>query len=400
MMSAKLGCVLLLVIGFTGFAGFTGGRIAVAQPAGDPAPGDAEAERVERAQALYDRATDLYTAGNFAEAVIFYEQALELVKNPDIQYNIARCYEKLAQYSKAIAAFRAYLAIYEEQNGREAPDKTNVEDVIRQLVELEMKPVRLTVTSDPAGANVFVGSRDRLVGQTPFETELDPGTYPLIVELEGYEEERQTVVLERGAPRTFTFRMRRKANMGALLIDTNIRGARIFVQGQVKGLTPYPEEILVPAGRRQVTLEKERYSAVSRIVDVTAGESFFLQEELFLADPPYSWRGYVGWTCVALGVLGIGGGVTIKLVADGTLFEDEPFFQDLQLYQNLSYGLGGGLLALGVGLVVWEYVRTAVDDDDIIPPGERIRPPAAAPPPVTLGVPPGGGLTLHGQFRF
>ena len=378
----------------------TSGVGRAAMPEDPPVVSPEESDRIARAQELYDRATALYTEGNYPEAVIYYEQALELIKSPDIQYNIAKCYEKMAQYPKARAAYQAYLALFEEQNGREAPDKADVEATVREILRKEDRPVRLTVTSDPPGANVYIGGRDRLVGQTPYEAELKPGVYPVIVELEGYEDEQKTVVLERGAPRTFTFRMRRKANMGALLVDTNIRGARIFVQGQVKGLTPYPEEILIPAGRRQVTLEKDRYSTISRIVEISAGKTFFVEEEMFLDDPPYSWRGYLGWTFVGIGVLGIGGGMTIKFIADGEFFQDDAYYKDLQLYQSLSYGIGGGLLALGVGLVVWEYVRVAVDEDDILAPSERVRPPEASPPPVSLGVPPGGGVTLHGHFTF
>jgi F0F1-type ATP synthase membrane subunit c/vacuolar-type H+-ATPase subunit K len=378
-------------------------RVA-AQPAGQSPE---EAEKIRQAQELYDKATELYNEKQYELAVRYYERALELVSVPDIHYNIAKAFEKLAAYPKAIEHYQKYLDTFREQQGTEAPD---YEDVRRTIDDLRRKSapkqVKLSVATEPPGANVYLGTRESLVGQTPFETELDPGTYNLIVTLEGYEDVQQTVALKRGEPQRLTFSLQRKANMGALLVDTNIRGARIYVQGQVKGLTPYEEEILVPAGRRQVTLEKERYSPVTRIVDISAGKTLFLQEELFLDDVPYSWRGYLGWTFVGLGLAGIGGGIAVGVIgSDQDLFTDSQEFKDWQLYQGLAYGIGGGLTALGVGLVIWEHARTAVVEEDVIPARERIRPPAAtppggSPPPVSLGFTPDGGVHITSQFRF
>jgi len=374
---------------------------AAAQPTGQTPE---QAEKIQQAQELYDKATELYNEKQYELAVRYYERALELVQVPDIHYNIAKAYEKLAGYAQAIEHYQKYLDTFREQNGTEAPD---FEDVRRTIDDLRRrsapKQVKLTVTTEPPGANVYLGTRESLVGQTPFETELDPGTYNLIVGLDGYEDIEQTVVLKRGEPQKLTFSLQRKANMGGLLVDTNIRGARIYVQGQVKGLTPYPEEILVPSGRRQVTIEKDRYAPVTRLVDIHAGKTHFIQEDLYLDDVPYSWRGYLGWTFVGLGLAGIGGGIAIGVVgSDQDLFEDSQTFKDLQLYQALAYGIGGGLTALGAGFVVWEHVRTAVVEDDIIPARERVQPPAAAPAggPVSLSVTPDGGVHVSGQFRF
>ena len=371
---------------------------ASAQPV--PEQSEEEKEKLRQAQELYDKATQLYNEKNYELAVRFYERALELVQVPDIFYNIAKAYEKMAAYPKAIESYESYLATYLAQQGQEAPDFADVRSTIADLKRRSApRQVKLTVETEPEKANVYLGTRDSLVGQTAFATELDPGTYQLIVTLEGYEDVEQTVVLKRGEPQKLTFSLQRRANMGGLLVDSNIRGVRIYVQGQVKGLTPYSEEILVPAGRRQVTLERERYSTSTKIIDVVAGKTHFVSEELYLVDPPYSWRGYLGWTFVGLGVAGIGGGVAIKFVGDGLdLFEDSQEFKDLQLYQALAYGLGGGLAALGTGLVIWEYLRDAVDEGDIIPPSERLKPPAqAGGPKVSVGVMP-GGVSISGRF--
>ncbi len=359
-----------------------------------------EADLILRVQALYDRGSRLYAERAYAEAVIFFEQALELIQVPDIHYNIARSYERLAQYGRAIEHFEAYLALHMEQEGRAAPDLADVEQVLRDLRRRAAPPeVKLSVVTEPPGADVYLDSRDTVRGQTPFEIELEHGVYTVILEAEEYEPVERQIELRRGEPQSLTFRLRRRTDLGRLLFDINVRGARIYVQGQVKGLTPYPEEIPVPAGRRQVTIEKDRYTTLSRVVEVTAGETKVVRENLHLDSPPYSWRGYLGWTFVGFGLAGIGGGVTIKLVGDGRYFRDESAFKDLQLYQNLSFGLGGALMGLGTALVIWEYARDAVDSDDLVPRSERIRA-GSEPPPVAVHVTPGGGVGLSGQFLF
>ena len=374
---------------------------AVQPAAAQAGPPGGESDIV-RAQTLYDRASDLYAEKQYAEALIYFEQASKLVQEPDIHYNIAKCHEKMARYKKAVEHFEIYLRMHREKHGTDAPDKADVDATVRDLARRAApKEVKLTVATEPPGANVYLGGMDRLVGQTPFETELMPGSYALIVAMEGYEEERQQIVLERGVPRSFSFKLIRKANVGSLLIRVNVAGARIFVEGQLRGLSPYLDEILVPAGRRQVTIEKDGYTSVSRMVVVVAGKPLKIEEMIFLESPPYSWRGYVGWVAFGLGALGVIGGGVIKGVFDQhDLFEDEPLFQELLLYQQVAYGVGGGLMGIGLGLVIWEYTRDAVGSDDTVAEEALYRQPDLPLFPVGVGVTPGGGFAVTGQFRF
>ncbi len=89
------------------------------------------------------------------------------------------------------------------------------EDVLADLgarigrkVEVASRASALTVTSDPAGARVFVG--DELVGTTPFELPLEAGSHALRIELDGYITQQRNVDVVAGENQDLPFRLQQK----------------------------------------------------------------------------------------------------------------------------------------------------------------------------------------------
>ncbi len=367
-----------------------------ARLAAQPVPPEPSAK--EQALALYEKGTALYGESKFAEAVVFFEKAFALAREPAIAYNIAKSYEKLGQYAQAIEFFEGYLKLQVEKTGLPAQDKADVEATVRSLRE-RMLPQngKVEIVSDPPGANVYLKTREALVGQTPYTVELEPGTYSFWVQKEGFQEVSENVVVERGVPKQLKFQLIEVIPTGGVRFAVNVRGAQIFVDGKVIGLTPFNGTADLPVGRHQIVISKERYGETSRILDVVEGQTADVAADLFLRSTPASWRSYVGWTAVSLGVLGITGGALIKVFGDErNYFEDQGEFKDLQLYQQLSYGLGGGLMAIGTGLVIWEYARKAVDSGDLI-----VDRTAADRPPVLFSAGAGpGGVSVEALVRF
>jgi hypothetical protein len=68
---------------------------------------------------------------------------------------------------------------------------------------------RLIVTSTPSGADVFVGGRmdQRRVGTTPYDNELVPHHYRIVVSLKGYSDETRDVALYMGEIKTVRFNL-------------------------------------------------------------------------------------------------------------------------------------------------------------------------------------------------
>jgi len=60
-----------------------------------------------------------------------------------------------------------------------------------------VKPVKLSINSDPAGASVLINKKD--AGKTPYsDSTLKPGTYDIFLTMEGYKKEQHTVTLGSG----------------------------------------------------------------------------------------------------------------------------------------------------------------------------------------------------------
>jgi tetratricopeptide (TPR) repeat protein len=82
----------------------------------------------ERAHALYDISATAYEAGRFQEAVDLLLRAYEITPKPVLLFNLARAYEGLGQWAKAVDAYEAYLKAEPK-----AADQGSIERRIAQL---------------------------------------------------------------------------------------------------------------------------------------------------------------------------------------------------------------------------------------------------------------------------
>lgn len=78
--------------------------LLVAAPAGAEEKGD-----VEIAKSRFALGDILYRSDRYREAVEEFEAARKLTPRPDLDYNIARCYERLREWDHAIEAYTRYI---------------------------------------------------------------------------------------------------------------------------------------------------------------------------------------------------------------------------------------------------------------------------------------------------
>lgn len=107
----RLGFVLLLVISAT--------RVAHAQD-----------QKTERARIHLKAAIAYYDEARYEDAAREMEAAYALRPLPDLQYNLAQCYERLGRYDDAATAYERYLA-----GNAAAPDRKLVQTRIGNLRE-------------------------------------------------------------------------------------------------------------------------------------------------------------------------------------------------------------------------------------------------------------------------
>lgn len=330
-----------------------------------PAGGAAQ-DAKERARELSAKGQALYDEGRFGDAAAKFEEAQAVFPHPVNLFNAAKAWEKAAEYAKAADTYRRYLDLYREQNGQAAPDATDVEATIVLMKDKAYQALpEVTIESDPPGADIYLDEPTRLLGQTPFTTHLPEGSHKVFLKKGGFQGfERQFEVRSR-QPLRLSFALEKIKNEGGIRVTVNIRKARIYIDGKVVAVSPYVEVLPAEAGRHQVTVEKERYNQVTQAVDVQPNRITEVHASLNLTSAGFSYRGGLGIASALLGAGSLGTAFWLRSVA-ATKFEDTSDFRTYRTWTYVGYGVGAGLLALGTGLLVWEFTRKAVDTEDLV----------------------------------
>ncbi|RYZ04114.1 MAG: PEGA domain-containing protein [Myxococcales bacterium] len=151
--------------------------------------------RRDAAKVKFERGSELYEAGQYRKAVQAFMEADALAPSAPLSFNIARAYERLSDASGALRWYRDYL--------RRSPQAPNADEVRARVSALSAKLAQsgvqqLTVVSMPVGASVIVDGR--AVGVTPFTGDLALGKHRVSLDLPGYRDQTQEIVLAATAP--------------------------------------------------------------------------------------------------------------------------------------------------------------------------------------------------------
>jgi outer membrane receptor protein involved in Fe transport len=156
-----------------------------------PRPAHA-ADVADEAQFHFVRGSRFYRQERFDEALSEFYASMRLVPNRNVQFNIARCLERLRLYDEAFRAWSELL-----RASLPPPERAEIEASIEKL-----RPhlALLTVTSDPPGAEIYANRRDLgSLGVTPKRLALPPGQATVLLDLAGYRSVEVPVQLARGA---------------------------------------------------------------------------------------------------------------------------------------------------------------------------------------------------------
>jgi hypothetical protein len=341
---------------------------ATDEPATDE-PARSPEETKAQAAEKYTQALQLYDEGLYAAALEAFKAAQRLYQSPINIYNIAKCYEKLGDGEQCVGWYERYLESFKTANdGEEAPDAADVNNVMDKC-RLGLN-VEVTIESEPSRVMVAVDDPSKILGQTPYKTKLSPGAHTLYLRAdENYKPLQKEIMVKPGEAQRLVFKLDRVRTHGKVRINANIRGASIFIDGRNVGLTPYVEEIELSVGPHQIILQKDDYIAVTRQVDVGADVMVDVEAELYLENPPSTWKKSIGATCLVLGGLGVVGGLAYgeiyPYIHGKTYYEDTPEFDTVQLAWKLTLGIGGGMALVGITLLIIEAVdKTAIKDED------------------------------------
>jgi hypothetical protein len=175
-LSRGLACACLLM------ATITAGRVY--------AEGGADSDR---ANLLFKKGKVAFNAGKFNDALRIYSEAWSLKQSPDIAANLAQTESELGQHRNAAEHFAFALAHL-------LPSSTDEQkQALAEGLAQEKKEIgSLHVTLEPADSALSID--DTVVTVPPSgDIYLEPGEHGVLVTHEGYEPNRQTVRLSKGA---------------------------------------------------------------------------------------------------------------------------------------------------------------------------------------------------------
>ncbi len=137
------------------------------------------AGQADEAQFHFLRGNRAYQEKRFEDALASYYLSNRLVSNRNVQFNIARCLDRLGRYDEA---FRAWSSLLDQA----LPDKERA--AAQQAIE-QLRPhlALVEIETTPPGATIYAGRRDLgALGTTPKKLALRPAPTKIILEREGY----------------------------------------------------------------------------------------------------------------------------------------------------------------------------------------------------------------------
>jgi hypothetical protein len=167
------------------------------------------------------------------------------------------------------------------------------------MIALSELGATVSIASEPPGASVFIDGQDS--GRTtPVAVILKKGSHTLNLRKAGYLQ--AATKLELAAGQSFQFaphllptgnegeikavgKLSRilgrhsRSSMATVQIRTSPKGARIIVNQRVLDKTT-PAEFAVPEGAYEIALALDGYSRVERTINVVAGSTFVVDEQL------------------------------------------------------------------------------------------------------------------------
>lgn len=201
------------------------------------------------AKAEYEAGKVLFADKDFANAIVKFEKAYELSKDPRLLWNVAVCQKNLRRYAKMLVTLRKLLAdggpLLTEQDRKDADD-------LAKTVESFVSKLSLVV-NEP-GAKIVIDGEE--VGATPLGEPLlvDVGPRKVRIEKAGFVTIERTVEVAGGGTMALELSMVKEVHEGRLVVVA-AEGDIIAIDGKVVGQGRY--EGVLPSGGHTLRVSAE-----------------------------------------------------------------------------------------------------------------------------------------------
>jgi eukaryotic-like serine/threonine-protein kinase len=153
-------------------------------------------------------------------------------------------------------------------------------EVLDQKLHLEAIVKGLFVSSEPAGADVFINGAKQS-GQTPTTIPLAQGQYDLVLRLPGYEAYSGHIVVKDNTQTKIDASLREKSQVHVAWaqVRSTPEGAEIYIDGAPTGEIS-PARVQIPTGAHIIALKLKGYQIAKRGVETSEGGTVNITEIL------------------------------------------------------------------------------------------------------------------------
>jgi tetratricopeptide (TPR) repeat protein len=167
------------------------------------APAGAQDEvAVAKAKVLFIEGVELFKDGQHAQALEKFEASYALRPHWRLHLNIGLCFMELSMYTRAKAAFDAFLT-----EGKDEIQESERKQVTAELAKLEKIIAVLDIRIETAGAVVELDGRNVVEEAAAGPIDVDPGSHVIKASLEGFEPYREEFIVSKGERRSLEIKL-------------------------------------------------------------------------------------------------------------------------------------------------------------------------------------------------
>jgi hypothetical protein len=241
------------------FAALLASGVAAAQPA---RPIDVRSQLPETARKAWDAAKQLAGASDYKGALVEFQRAYELSRDPRVLYNVGVTEKLLTHYARAVDAWEKEL-----KEGTAELTPAEVQEIRSSIAIVQQFVTSIDVTANESDATLSID--DVPVGKTPFAgaVRIDVGKRTVKLSKEGFIDSVQTVDVASGSRMPVTFKLEPVTKTALVAITVGgAPSATVYIDGKDVGPAPFKGELT--AERHTVEARSPGFVTVGQTVDV------------------------------------------------------------------------------------------------------------------------------------